>query len=93
MERNSLITDAARINPISGPVGESTAPPPIARAHPGAAETCSAWVPARTILDSGVRCSVTFHPPAWDDDLGPMPDWDLLKQPELDFEFDQRASW
>jgi hypothetical protein len=93
MERNSLITDAARINPISGPVGESTAPPPIARAHPGAAETCSAWVPARTILGSGVRCSVTFHPPAWDDDLGPMPDWDLLKQPEPGFEFDQRVSW
>jgi hypothetical protein len=23
----------------------------------------------------------------------PMPDWDLLKQPEPDFEFDQRVSW
>jgi hypothetical protein len=93
MERKSLLTDAARINPISGPVGEATVPPPIARARPGTAETCSAWVPARTILGSGVRCSVTFQPPAWDDDPGPMPDWDLLGQPEPDVEFDQRVSW
>jgi hypothetical protein len=32
-------------------------------------------------------------PPGWDDDLGPMPDWDLLAQPEPDIEFDQRVSW
>jgi hypothetical protein len=32
-------------------------------------------------------------PPAWDDDLGPMPEWDLLGQPEPDVEFDQRVSW
>ena len=32
-------------------------------------------------------------PPGWDDDLGPMPDWDLLGQPEPDAEFDQRVSW
>jgi hypothetical protein len=32
-------------------------------------------------------------PPASDDDLGPMPDWDLLGQPEPDVEFDQRVSW
>jgi len=32
-------------------------------------------------------------PPGWDDDVGPMPDWDLLKQPEPDVEFDQRVSW
>ena len=32
-------------------------------------------------------------PPAWDDDLGQMPDWDLLGQPEPDVEFDQRVSW
>ena len=32
-------------------------------------------------------------PPAWDDDLGPTPDWDLLQQPEPDFDFDQRVSW
>jgi len=32
-------------------------------------------------------------PPAWDDDPGPMPDWDLLQQPEPDFELDQRVSW
>jgi hypothetical protein len=32
-------------------------------------------------------------PPGWDDDVRPMPDWDLLKQPEPDVEFDQRVSW
>ena len=31
-------------------------------------------------------------PPASDDDLGPMPDWDRIKQPEPDVEFDQRVS-
>ena len=80
-------------NPISGLVGEPTVPPPIARTRPGAAETCCAWVPARTILGSGVRCSVTAHPPAWDDAPEPAADWDLLQQPEPDFEFDQRVSW
>jgi hypothetical protein len=34
-------------------------------------------------------------PTGWDDELelGPMQDWDLFGQPELDFEFDQRVSW
>ena len=32
-------------------------------------------------------------PPAWDDDLGPTPDWDLIAQPDPGFEFDQRISW
>jgi hypothetical protein len=32
-------------------------------------------------------------PPAWDNDLGPMPERDLLGQPEPDIEFDQRVSW
>jgi hypothetical protein len=32
-------------------------------------------------------------PPGWDDDVGPMPDWDLLAQPAPDVEFDQRVSW
>jgi hypothetical protein len=32
-------------------------------------------------------------PPAWDEAPEPMPDWDLLEQPESDFEFDQRVSW
>ncbi len=32
-------------------------------------------------------------PPAWDDAPEPVADWDLLKQPEPDFEFDQRVSW
>ena len=32
-------------------------------------------------------------PPAWDDAPEPVPDWDLLGQPEPDVEFDQRVSW
>ena len=32
-------------------------------------------------------------PPGWDDDLGSMPDWDRIKQPAPDVEFDQRVSW
>ena len=32
-------------------------------------------------------------PPAWDDAPEPAADWDLLIQPEPDFEFDQRVSW
>ena len=32
-------------------------------------------------------------PPAWDEAPEPMPDWDLLQQPEFDFEFDQRVAW
>jgi hypothetical protein len=31
--------------------------------------------------------------PGWDDDLGPVPDWDLLGQPEPHVEFDQRICW
>jgi hypothetical protein len=31
-------------------------------------------------------------PPGWDDDLGPMPDWDLRGQPAPDVEFDPRVS-
>ena len=30
---------------------------------------------------------------AWDDAPEPVPDWDLLGQPEPDVEFDQRLSW
>jgi hypothetical protein len=32
-------------------------------------------------------------PPGWDDDLEPLPDWDLLGQPAPDCEFDQRVPW
>jgi hypothetical protein len=32
-------------------------------------------------------------PPAWDDAPEPAPDWDILQQPESDFEFDQRIAW
>ena len=44
-----------------------------------------------------VRCFIAAHPPAWDDVPEPMPDWNLLKQPDPDFEplwdWDQRVSW
>ena len=37
------------------------------------------------------------RPPGWDDDPRPMPDPDLLQQPEPDFEpardWDQRVAW
>ena len=34
-------------------------------------------------------------PPAWEDARGPMPDRDILGQPEPEpvFEFDQRVAW
>jgi hypothetical protein len=32
-------------------------------------------------------------PPAWDDAPQPLPDWDLLGQPEPELEFDQRITW
>jgi len=32
-------------------------------------------------------------PPSWDDDLAPMPDFDLIAQADPGFEFDQRVSW
>jgi hypothetical protein len=32
-------------------------------------------------------------PPAWDDMPESEPDWNLLQQPEFDFEFDQRIAW
>jgi hypothetical protein len=31
--------------------------------------------------------------PGWDDGLRPVPDWDLLGQPEPHVEFDQRIAW
>jgi hypothetical protein len=36
---------------------------------------------------------LAWRPPAWDDAAEPMPDWDLLAQPEPNIEFDQRVSW
>jgi len=42
---------------------------------------------------SVVRCFGAAHPPAWLDVPEPMPDGNLLNQPEPDFEFDQNVSW
>jgi hypothetical protein len=55
----------------------------------------------RTTADIGRVCFETTEvpdhprprPSAWDDAPEPMPDWDLLQQPESDFEFDQRIAW
>jgi hypothetical protein len=35
----------------------------------------------------------TRAPPAWDDLLAPLPDWDAPAQTTPKFEFDQRISW
>jgi hypothetical protein len=39
------------------------------------------------------RITPARGPPAWADAREPMPDWDLLEQPEPDFELDQRIVW
>jgi hypothetical protein len=39
------------------------------------------------------RIAPARGPPGWDDDLGPMPDRDRIKQPAPAIEFDQRLSW
>lgn len=33
------------------------------------------------------------RPSTWDHGPELVPDWDILRQPEPDFEFDQRVSW
>ena len=55
---------------------------------------CSAWVPAQTFHGLVVRCSITAHPPAWEE--APVEvdqDADPLAQPEPEVEFDQRVQW
>ena len=32
-------------------------------------------------------------PPGWNEDLEPIPDFELIAQPDPGFEFDQRVSW
>jgi hypothetical protein len=88
-----LFTDAAPVARILDHIREPPRPPTIAPARPGAAQSCFAWVPAQTIPGSGVRCSIAAHPPAWDDDPEPMPDWDFIAQPDTGFEFDPRVTW
>jgi hypothetical protein len=39
------------------------------------------------------RIAPARRPPAWDDWLEPLPDWDALAQPAPEIEFDQRISW
>ncbi|MGB5736582.1 MAG: transposase [Thiohalocapsa sp.] len=46
----AFITEAAPVERILTHIGEPPRPPPITPARPGAALSCSAWVPAQTIL-------------------------------------------
>jgi hypothetical protein len=48
---------------------------------------------AQTILVWVISCFIAAHPSALDDAPEPMLEWDLLKQPEPDSEFDQRIAW
>jgi hypothetical protein len=32
-------------------------------------------------------------PPAWDEGVEPLPDWDALAQPEPEYQFDQSVEW
>ena len=89
----AFVADAAPIERILIHIGEPPRPPPIAPARPGAAQSCSAWAPAQTILCLGVRCFIAAHPPAWGDAPELVPDWELLGQPAPEFECDKRISW
>jgi hypothetical protein len=44
-----FVADAAPIERILTPVGEPPCPRAIALCHPGAAQSCSAWGPDRTV--------------------------------------------
>ena len=98
----AVVPPVMRLNRLSLPsvreilahIGEPTRPPTIAPARPSAAQSCSAWVPAQTIHGLVVRCSITAHPPAWDDTPVEVdPGYDLLAQPDPEMEFDQRIRW
>ena len=65
------------------PIGEPQHPPPVIPARPGAAQSCSARVPAQAVHCSAVHRSVAAHSPAWE----------FLSQRQPDFEFDQRIAW
>jgi hypothetical protein len=89
-----LITEAAPVARILNQIGEPAEPPRISQARPGAAQSCSAWVPAQTIPGLGGRCSIAAHPPAWDDPpVEAVPAWAALAQPQPEYVFDQRVQW
>jgi hypothetical protein len=48
MRLTAFITEPAPIERILSHISEPPRPPPIAPAPPGAAQSCFAWVPART---------------------------------------------
>jgi hypothetical protein len=60
----AFITETAPVEQILTHIGEPPRPPPISPARPGAALSCSAWVPARTILVRSFAASAQLtHPP------------------------------
>jgi hypothetical protein len=89
----AFITEAVLVEQILTHIGEPPRPPPDLARTP---RRCAILLRLGTSPNhpgSVVRCFSAAHPPAWGDDPGPMPHWDLVKQPEPDFEFDQRISW
>jgi len=60
----AFITEAAPVERILTHIGEPPRPPLITPARPCAALSCSAWVPARTILVRSFAASAQLtHPP------------------------------
>jgi hypothetical protein len=93
----AFITEAAPVEQSLPHIREPPRPPPISPARPGAAPCVEVGLlrlgTSPNHPGSVVRCFSAAHPPAWDETPAPMPDWGLLKQPEPDFELDQRISW
>jgi hypothetical protein len=90
----ACLIETPSVRAILEHIGEPTRPPAISPARPCAMQSCSAWVPAQTFLGWGVRCSITAHPPAWEDTPVEVDQYDdPLVQPEPEVEFDQRVQW
>jgi hypothetical protein len=93
----AFITKAAPVEQILPHIGEPPRPPLISPASPGAAPFLVIGLlrlgTSPNHPGSVVRCFSAAHPPAWDEAPEPMPDWDLLGQPEPGFAFDQRVCW
>jgi hypothetical protein len=67
-----------------------------ATARPGAGQSCSAWVPARTIPGSGVRYFIAAHPPGGDSEETTQEDstWGFPPvDPQPDYDHHQSVSW
>jgi len=91
----AFVIETPSVRAILEHIGEPTRPPAISPARPCAALSRSAWVPVQTVHGLAVRCSITAHPPAWEEDTPVEVDQDddPLAQPEPEVEFDQRVQW